>query len=100
MATAKISEYREMVTDVSGKTVLVASEPAVAVQSVAFTTSSASAAFNAKTKFIRVVCDAKAHFEVSGSPAPTANSPYFPANTPEYLGVSRDLKIAFYDGSS
>ena len=31
------------------------------------------------------VCDAKAHFKVATSPTATANSPYLPADTPDWL---------------
>jgi len=101
MATAIISEYGETAKDTSGDNVAVASEPAIATQAVSFTTATASAALNGKTKFVRIVCDAKAHFAVAASPAdPTANSPYLPANLPEYFGVRGGHKIKFYDGSS
>lgn len=100
MATAKISEYKEMPIDVSGDTVRVASEPSIATQSVTFTTSTASAAFKEQTKFIRVICDAKAHFDVGASPSANADSPYFPVDIPEYFGVRKGQKIAFYDGTS
>ena len=100
-ATCKISEYRTLGVGADGRTVPVAQEPAPNEQSVTYTTSTASATFKAATKFIRVVCDAKAHFKVSRSgTAATATSPYLPADTPEYFGVRRNLKISFYDGSS
>ena len=99
-ATCKISEYDNLVIDASGRTVPVAAEPARAEQTVTYTTSTASAAFAAQTKFIRIICDAKAHFKVGGSPTATASSPYLAADTAEYCGVRRNLQIAFYDGSS
>ena len=100
MANAYISEYKEMPIDASGDTVPVASEPSVATQIVTFNTTSASDAFNTKTKYIRVVADAKAHFKVSKAPVAVNGSPFIPANTPEYFGVRQGHKIAFYDGSS
>ena len=100
MANAFISEYAETRKDESGDNVPVANEPAIAEQQVTFTTSNPSAAFQEGTKFVRVVCDAKAHFKISASPVATANSPYLPADSPEYFGVRKELKIAFYDGSS
>ena len=102
-ATCKISEYRTLTQDASGAMIPVALEPALTTQTVTYTTSAQSAAFNANTRFIRVVCDAKAHFRIStaGTNA-TANSPYLPADTPEYFGVggTAGLVIDFYDGSS
>ena len=101
MATAKISEYEEMAKDASGDNIGAASEPAIATQNISYTTAVVSAGFNKRTKYIRVIADAKAHFIVGGSPAnPTVDSPYLPANLPEYFGVRRGHKIVFYDGSS
>ena len=100
-ATCKISEYRNLGVGADGRTVPVAQEPARTEQTVTYTTSTASATFNAATRFIRVICDAKAHFKVSVSgTAATANSPYLAADSAEYFGVRRNLKIVFYDGTS
>ena len=99
-ATCKISEYTNLVVDTSGRTVPVAKEPAPVEQTVTYTTTTASAAFGAATKFIRVICDAKAHFKVASAPTATANSPYLAADSKEYFGVDAADKIAFYDGSS
>ena len=102
-ATCKISEYAFLVLDDKNKVVPVAREPAVATQTVTYTTAVDSAAMNAATRFVRVVCDAKAHFvfSVAGT-NPTASSPYLPGDTPEYFGVKVGdaIIISFYDGSS
>ena len=99
-ATCKISEYVRLVSDPAGRDVPVAQEPAPVEQNITYTTTTASAAFNAATRFVRIVCDAKAHFKVAAAPTATATSPYLPADTPEYFGVIAGQKIAFYDGSS
>ena len=99
-ATCKINEYAELMVDASGRTVMVAKEPAIATQEVTYTTTVASSAFNAATKFVRIVCDAKAHFEFGSAPTATASDSYYPADTPEYKGVDAGDKVAFYDGSS
>ncbi len=102
MATCKISEYANLSQDASGKPVPVAAEPAIATQTVTYTTSTASAAFNAQTRVIRIVADAKAHFVVAATPTADADDPYVAADASEYFGVARNqsLKIALYDGSS
>ena len=100
MAIARISEYGEMAIDESGDNVPVASEPAIATQKITFTTTAASNAFNKKTKFIRVIAEAKAHFKVSKAPKALETDPYIPAHVPEYFGVRQGHKIAFYDGAS
>lgn len=102
-ATCKISEYRALAQDATGREIQVALEPPITTQTVTYTTSAQSSAFNAATRFIRVVCDAKAHFVIStaGTNA-TSSSPYVAADSPEYFGVQAGaaLIIDFYDGSS
>ncbi len=100
-ATCKISEYQYLVRDNAGVSVPVAEEPAVATQTVTYTTTTNSAAFNASTKFVRIICDAKAHFEFGTSaPTVTAADPYLAADTAEYFGVINGDLVGFYDGSS
>lgn len=101
--SCKISEYRLVGVDSTGRSVPVAVEPAVTTQTVTYTTSSESAALNESTRFIRIVCDAKAHFTISAAGTnATANSPYLSADTPEYFGVQagKDMIVDFYDGTS
>ena len=101
-ATCKISEYVSLVRDSSGQVVPVAKEPGVTDQSVTYTTSTASAALNESTEFVRIVCDAKAHYQFGSAPTATASDPYVAADTPEYFGVldTGTRKVAFYDGTS
>ncbi len=100
MATCKISEYANLAKDAAGKTVMAAREPAIATQTVTYTSSTASAAFNAETEIIRVIADAKAHFVVGAAPSADADDPYVPADTVEYFGVQSGDKIALYDGTT
>ncbi len=101
-ATCKISEYTLLVEDDAGRIVSAAREPAIATQSVTYTTSAQSVAFNSRTDFIRIVCDAKAHFKFGANPTATATDPYVPADIAEYFGIpdSGTWEVAFYDGSS
>lgn len=101
-ATCKISEYANLVMDEAGRIVPVAVEPSITTQNVTYTSSAQSAAFNANTRFIRIVCDAKAHYVFSANPTATAAAPYLAADAPEYFGVARgsSLEVAFYDGST
>jgi hypothetical protein len=100
-ATCKIREYTA-IQNVGGQSVQVALEPALAQQEVTFTISSQSAAFNALTAFVLIICDAQAHFEFGADPTATAADAYIPANTMYFPGVTTgvSLKVAFYDGSS
>jgi hypothetical protein len=102
-ATCKVSEYRVLAEDSNGDEIQVALEPRVTSQTVTYTTSAQSSAFNSATRFIRVVCDAKAHFRITtaGTNA-TADDPFIAADSPEYFGVQpgQALIIDFYDGVS
>ena len=100
-ATCKLSEYRTLARDSNGNWIPVAVEPSVARQSVTYTSSAQSAAFNSSTRFIRVVCDAKAHFRVTtaGTNA-VATDPFVAADSPEYFGVTPGDVIDFYDGTT
>ena len=100
MAYLFIQEYEELVTDGKGQMVPVGREPAVATQRVTFTTSTASTAFNARTKFIRVTGDAAAYLAFGASPTATASSMLLPSGAVEYFGVTGGQKVAAYDGSS
>ena len=101
MAKAYISEYRNLVTDESGRVVQVAEEPAV-TQAVTYTTSVASAAFQDDTRFVGIIADAKAHLLFALIPVADADDPFIAANVTQYYGVprGRSYKVAAYDGSS
>lgn len=102
-ATCKIEEFRALAQDSNGNWIPVALEPRVTSQSVTYTTSAQSAALNSATRFVRIVCDAKAHyrFSTAGTNA-TANDPYLAVDAAEYFGVQpgQSLIVDFYDGSS
>lgn len=103
-ATCKISEYRIIARDGQNRVVMIANEPAITTQSVTYTVTTQSSAFQDNTAFIRIICDAKAHFVFGTNPTATASSPYVAADTPEYFGLPQgnpeDYVVAFYDGSS
>ncbi len=95
MSTMYISEYEELASSENGM-VQAGREPAVVVQKATFTgTAGASAAFNARTKFIRVSCDAAAFLSFGVAPtAVTATDLPVQANTPEYFGVIPGQKVS------
>jgi hypothetical protein len=100
-ASCRINEYAYAGADANSVPMQIAREPAVAKQIVSFTTATSSAAFNAQTRLIRVVCDAQAYFVVSNDgSAATANSSWLESHSPEYFGVTPGFKISFYDGTS
>jgi hypothetical protein len=106
MATLWITEYANMGKDQNGKPVPVGEEPAVAVQTVTYTTATASTVFSGRTRFVRLIANADCHvrFSVAGTAA-TAGYTKLEADVAEYFGVQNGvgitpLKVSAYDGSS
>ena len=97
MAIAWITEYKSPVTHY-GSSVPVGLEPALAVQQVTFTTSTASAALSADTNFVRILCDGNAHMKVGQAPVATTGDTPLRADVAEYFGVSPEYTIAFVTG--
>ncbi|MCP4328412.1 MAG: hypothetical protein GY791_08250 [Alphaproteobacteria bacterium] len=101
MANLYIREYAYLARDENGGLAQIGSEPAQAGQSVSFTTSSQSAAFQADTRFIRIIADADAYLDFGASPtAAVADGLLVKANEAEYFGVVPGHKVAAYDGTS
>lgn len=94
MANMYITEYAELATDPNGRPIPVGKEPAIAVQNVAFTTSTASAAFNGRTKFVRIYLSAAGHVAFGASPTADTDSTPMAATTAEYFGVVGGQKVA------
>ncbi len=100
MANLYITEFQRLPKDAQGNVVPVARMAPVVEQKIAFTTAAASAAFGTKTKFVRLIADAKAHIEFGGGPTATAANTYIPADVAEYFAVLTGQKVSAYDGSS
>ena len=99
MATAYITEYNTFGVQ-QGNVSSAAFEPAVADQTVSFTTATQSAAFNDDTKFIRLIADANCNLAFGANPTATASTQFVPANTEVWRGVAAGHKVSVYDGSS
>lgn len=99
MAVLHITEFQAIRKDIRAKELHVAAQPGVD-SSVTYTTSTQSVAFAVKTKFVRVIADAKAHLKFGRNPTAVAGDPYIAADNPEYFGVEAGHKVAAYDGSS
>lgn len=94
MAKLFISEYDRMPADPRGL-VPTGSEPAVTTQAVAIGGASAqSAAFNARTKFIRLHTDAICSVKFGANPTATADDLRMAANQTEFFGVVGGQKVA------
>lgn len=89
MAKVFVSEYDTMPI-LSGQAVVTGMEPAIAEQVVAIAAGNTqSAAFNARTKFVRLHTDAICSFKfgTAALAVATANTPRLAANSTEFFGV-------------
>lgn len=98
-ATCSIVEYGQLKLDASNRIAQIAGA-VITTQVVTYTVSAQSTAFNSQTRYIRIICTAKAHYTMSTNPTATANHPWVPADSAEYIGVVPADEIAFYDGTS
>lgn len=100
MATLNVVEFESLAEDAKGNLIPVGKGPFLASSNVTFTTSTASSAFNARTKFVRLIADADAYVVFGSSPTATATSMRIEANVAEYFGVIAGQAVAAYDGTS
>jgi hypothetical protein len=102
MATCKISEFAA-IGQSAGKDIQIPFEPAIAHQSVTYTTATASSAFNDKTRFVKLYpsADCYVRFSTAGSAATTAYE-FLKGTTDHWraVGEGQSFKVSIYDGSS
>lgn len=91
-----ISEYGVLsATNSGGVPAQIAPEPTIADQVVDFSGgATSSAAFNAQTRYIRLMCDTRCAIRITtaGTAATTNNKP-LAADSPEYFGVQPGDKV-------
>jgi hypothetical protein len=104
MATAYVTEYEDaamvFLGNSGGTPVPTGKEPALVVQKITYTTTAGvSAAFNAKTRLIRVLISSTGRILVStaGTSAATTDTPVI-ASSAEYFGVVPGDKISIWEG--
>lgn len=101
MATLWITEYSEIPLIVNGLPAPLALEPPVAEQTVTYTTSTASNAFNSKTKYVRLYASADCHILFGTAPTATAAKQKIAGGQEYWRAVNAaSTKVAAYDGSS
>lgn len=104
MASAWITEYSDFGVRYetgTGKIPLpIPEEPAVAENPVTFTTATQSAAFNAATRFVRIVAGADCHVLFGSDPTADANDQKLIAGVEYYRAVTAGHKVSIYDGTS
>ncbi|MCK5505545.1 MAG: hypothetical protein KAJ10_10305 [Thermodesulfovibrionia bacterium] len=96
MSILYITEYEKLAVDADGNIIPVGQEPAITTQAVSFTTTTPSAAFNTRTRFVRLTSDGECHMLFGLAPTATTSHPQLLADTPEYFGVGlgNSLKVA------
>lgn len=100
MATLQVTELSGMAIK-SGQVLEAIPQGAIqATQTVTYTASAQSAAFNTNTTAIRVCGAAAAHVAFGSNPTATVNDTLIPANTPTFFLVTAGQKIAAYDGTT
>jgi hypothetical protein len=99
MATLWVTEYGEPATP-RGVVLPIAKEPRVANQAVTFTTSTQSSAFNAETRYVRIVASVDCHLEFGSSPTATTSTQKLFQGQEAWRAVTPAHKVAAYDGVS
>ena len=95
MASVWVTEYAELARDSMGQVIPVGKEPSITVQKLTIGVSStASSAFNGKTKFIRLHGDAAFHFAIASTPTAANTDSRIAADASEYFGVIDGQKVA------
>jgi hypothetical protein len=92
MANMYITEYKDM--GYAGDGLQIPQEPDVADQKVTFTTSTASAAFNAATRYVMIRLDAAGHVKFGTGPTATTSNRPLTADVEYYFGVASGSKVA------
>ncbi len=95
MASLYLTEFQASGNAESGAQLQVGVQPAVAMQKITFTTSTQSAVFDERTRFVRLHCDADCHVVFGTDPTATTNHMPMLADSTEYFGVVQSgLKLA------
>ena len=98
MSKLYITEYEHLPLTTDGR-MSAGQEPALATQTVTFTTATQSAAFNARTTFVRVHAPTICSILFGSNPTADVNSPRLAANQTEYFGVRGGDKLSAIDNT-
>ena len=93
MADLYVTEYSNLALNGHAP---IPQEPAIAQQKVTFTTTTASAAFNERTRFVRIVASADAYVTFATSPTATTSDQFLSAEMEYFRGVpeGKAFKVA------
>ena len=102
MSTLYLREYSAVGVAANGETVPIPLDGGgTRDQTVTFSTTARSAAFNKSTKYIGFICKTAFHYKIAtGNPDATTSNMYHPANVPIFVGLQEaDMKIAAVDAT-
>lgn len=95
MATLWIREFDRAGESSNGSGLQIPMEGSTRDQTVTFTTSAQSAAFNAATQYIGMISTVAFHYKVGSNPTATTSNLLVPANTMLFIGIGQGgLKVA------
>lgn len=96
MAVLYITECESMGLDADGKEIQALTMPPIAEQAVTFGTTTASAAFNARTRVVMLLSTAAANISFGAAPTATASTTAIPGEVPLFFTVpaGASLKVA------
>ncbi len=94
MATLYVAEFSG-INVVDGKLVDIVTQPPVAEQTVSYTTTTQSSAFNAATRVVRIHTDSICSIAFGANPTATTSKMRMVAGQTEYFGVSTSLIKGF-----
>ena len=94
MATMIITEYGNIGVTGHGWQIPIPSEPAIAEQTLTFTTTTQSAEFSSGTAYVRIVADADCHVRFGSDPTATTSHQPLAADTEYFRAVRQDHKVA------
>lgn len=97
MSKAYVTELTALATHMTGAQI--AQMPPIAEQTVTFTTTTQSSAFNVATRYICVQNPTICSISIGSNPTATTSTMRLPAESLIYFGVNAGDKIAFVDNT-
>ena len=89
MGILYVTEFQELPTITLGHSGAMAMQPPMAEQTVSYTTTTQSAAFNANTRYVRLHTDSICSIEFGTNPSATTSTARMVAGQTEYYAVPK-----------
>lgn len=99
MALASLTFFNYLATDHQGNPIPAPKLPAVSVDNITFTTTTAGAAIP-QAAYVQIAVTVGCHFTIAASPTATTSHQWLPANAVVIMGLDSNLigqKFAFVD---